>query len=117
MSNPTAAVDHSQVAAKHRAMWASGDYAKLAAELVSPLGPVLVQATGIGPGDRVLDVAAGTGNAAIPAAATGASVVASDLCRNCWSRVADWPPSAASNSNGARPTRTNCRSGTTNSTW
>ena len=68
------------VAAKHRAMWASGDYAKLATELVSPLGPVLVQATGIAKGDRVLDVAAGTGNASIPAAATGASVVASDLC-------------------------------------
>jgi SAM-dependent methyltransferase len=68
------------VAAKHRAMWASGDYAKLATELVSPLGPVLVQATGIARGDRVLDVAAGTGNAAIPAALTGASVVASDLC-------------------------------------
>jgi SAM-dependent methyltransferase len=79
MNNPTVAVDQSQVAAKHRAMWASGDYAKLAAELVSPLGPVLVQATGIAPGDRVLDVAAGTGNAAIPAAETGASVVASDL--------------------------------------
>jgi len=79
MTNPTAAVDE-QVAAKHRAMWASGDYPKLAAELVSPLGPVLVEATGVGPGDRVLDVAAGTGNAAIPAAQTGASVVASDLC-------------------------------------
>jgi SAM-dependent methyltransferase len=79
MNNPTAAVDQSQVAAKHRAMWASGDYAKLAAELVSPLGPVLVQATGIARGDRVLDVAAGTGNAAIPAGETGASVVASDL--------------------------------------
>ena len=72
MSNPTAAVDHSQVAVKHRAIWASGDYAKLAVELVSPLGPVLVEATGIGPGDRVLDVAAGTGNVSIPAAATGA---------------------------------------------
>jgi SAM-dependent methyltransferase len=79
MSDTNAAADHSQVAAKHRAMWASGDYAKLAAELVSPLGPVLVTATGIGEGDRVLDVAAGTGNAAIPAAETGASVVASDL--------------------------------------
>jgi SAM-dependent methyltransferase len=79
MNNPTVAVDQSQVAAKHRAMWASGDYAKLAVELVSPLGPVLVQATAIAPGDRVLDVAAGTGNAAIPAAETGASVVASDL--------------------------------------
>jgi SAM-dependent methyltransferase len=80
MTNPTTAVDQSQVAAKHRAMWASGDYAKLAADLVLPLGPVLVQATGIARDDRVLDVAAGTGNAAIPAAETGASVVASDLC-------------------------------------
>jgi len=79
MSNPTPTVDAQAVAAKHRAMWASGDYAKLAAELVAPLGPVLVEATGVGPGDRVLDVAAGTGNAAIPAAETGASVVASDL--------------------------------------
>jgi len=67
------------VAAKHRAMWASGDYEKLATALVLPLGPVLVEATGIARGDRVLDVAAGTGNAAIPAAETGASVVASDL--------------------------------------
>ena len=80
MSNPAATVDDSQIAAKHRAMWASGDYPKLAAELVAPLGPVLVEATGVDPGDRVLDVAAGTGNAAIPAAETGASVVASDLC-------------------------------------
>ena len=79
MSNPTAAVDHSQVAAKHRAMWASGDYARIVAELISSLGPVLVEATCIGPGDRVLDVAAGTGNVSIPAAATGASVIASDL--------------------------------------
>lgn len=80
MSNPIPTVDVQAVATKHRAMWASGDYPKLAAELVAPLGPVLVEATGVGPGDRVLDVAAGTGNAAIPAAQTGASVVASDLC-------------------------------------
>jgi ubiquinone/menaquinone biosynthesis C-methylase UbiE len=68
------------VIAKHRAMWATGDYPKLAIELVAPLGPVLVEASGVGPGDRVLDVAAGTGNAAVPAAQTGATVVASDLC-------------------------------------
>src|SRR5690242_7040796 len=65
--------------AKHRAMWALGDYPALAADLVSGLGPVLVEACGVGPGDRVLDVAAGSGNAAIPAARSGASVVASDL--------------------------------------
>jgi len=80
MTYPAATVDQSQIAAKHRAMWASGDYPKLAAELVAPLGPVLVEAAGVGSGDSVLDVAAGTGNAAIPAAQTGASVIASDLC-------------------------------------
>ena len=65
--------------AKHRAMWAMGDYAAVATEVISPLGPVLVDAAGVGPGDRVLDVAAGAGNVAIPAALTGAKVVASDL--------------------------------------
>ncbi|AGB22509.1 methylase involved in ubiquinone/menaquinone biosynthesis [Mycobacterium sp. JS623] len=80
MSKSAGTVDDSQIAAKHRAMWASGDYPKLAVDLVAPLGPVLVQATSVARGDRVLDVAAGTGNAAIPAAQTGASVVASDLC-------------------------------------
>lgn len=69
-----------ELEAKHRALWALGDYAAIAANIVRPLGPVLVEASGIGPGDRVLDVAAGTGNAAIPAAATGARVSASDLC-------------------------------------
>ncbi|MBO0677417.1 methyltransferase domain-containing protein [Mycolicibacterium sp. S2-37] len=79
MGTDTAAAADQQVADKHRAMWASGDYPKLATELVAPLGQVLVEALGIGPGDRVLDVAAGTGNAAIPAARTGATVTASDL--------------------------------------
>jgi len=44
-----------------------------------PLGPRLVEACGIGPGMRVLDVATGTGNASIPAAERGAEVTASDL--------------------------------------
>src|SRR5215813_3424276 len=65
--------------AKHRAMWAFGDYPAVVTDLVSPLGPILAEACGVRPGDRVLDVAAGSGNAAIPAAEAGASVVASDL--------------------------------------
>jgi SAM-dependent methyltransferase len=74
----TMTADHG-LEGKHRALWALGDYATVATELVSPLGPVLVEASGIGAGDRVLDVAAGAGNAAIPAALTGADVIASDL--------------------------------------
>src|SRR6266513_1481393 len=65
--------------AKHRAMWAFGDYPAVNTDIVSSLGPILVEACQVRAGDRVLDVAAGTGNAAIPAAETGASVVASDL--------------------------------------
>lgn len=79
MTAASATVANRELAAKHRAMWAAGDYPKLAAEVVAPLGPVLVRACGIRSGDRVLDVGAGTGNAAIPAALTGATVVASDL--------------------------------------
>ena len=78
MSTQTQTVDPG-LAAKHRAMWASGDYPTIVADVVAPLGPLLIEATGICAGDRVLDVAAGTGSVAIPAAQTGASVVASDL--------------------------------------
>ena len=49
------------------------------ARLVWEVGPVLVDACGIAAGQRVLDVAAGTGNVAIRAAERGADVVASDL--------------------------------------
>ncbi len=71
-------IDHG-LESKHRALWALGDYTTVATELVAPLGSVLVEASGIGAGDRVLDVAAGAGNAAIPAALAGANVIASDL--------------------------------------
>jgi SAM-dependent methyltransferase len=64
---------------KHRAMWASGDYPEMVETFLLPLGPRLVEFCDIGPGRRVLDVASGTGNAAIPAAKAGADVVAGDL--------------------------------------
>ncbi len=62
-----------------RAAWRLGDYHRFATELVWEVGPVLVAAAGISSGQRVLDVAAGTGNVAIRAAEAGAAVVASDL--------------------------------------
>lgn len=60
------------------AFWALGEYDRIA-RLVSDLGRDLVSAARVGPGQRVLDVAAGTGNATVPAARTGAEVVATDL--------------------------------------
>jgi ubiquinone/menaquinone biosynthesis C-methylase UbiE len=68
-----------ELKAKHRRMWALGDYPSVSDDVISALGQVLVEAMGVGPGTRVLDVAAGCGNAAIPAARAGADVVASDL--------------------------------------
>ena len=60
-------------------MWASGDYSSMVETFLLPLGPRLVEACGIVADMRVLDVAAGTGNASLPAAQTGANVTASDL--------------------------------------
>ena len=62
-----------------RQMWALGDYHAFATVTVWPLGQLLVDACGVAPGQRVLDVAAGTGNVAIRAAQAGADVVAADL--------------------------------------
>ncbi|MEJ7650586.1 MAG: methyltransferase domain-containing protein [Nakamurella sp.] len=76
---PAADADR-ELTAKHRALWALGDYTSVATDVIALLGPTLVAATQLGPGDRVLDVAAGAGNVAIPAALSGADVIASDLC-------------------------------------
>ncbi|WP_456697124.1 class I SAM-dependent methyltransferase [Aeromicrobium sp. P5_D10] len=64
---------------RHRAMWALGNYPSVATDVIADLGETLVAATGISADDRVLDIAAGSGNASIPAARTGAEVTASDL--------------------------------------
>jgi SAM-dependent methyltransferase len=60
-------------------MWALGDYSEVAADVIPDLGSVLVEACGVRAGDTVLDVACGSGNAAIPAALRGAQVTACDL--------------------------------------
>lgn len=80
MNAPDASPDPDrELKERHRKLWALGDYGAVAGEVIPRLGAALVTEAGIGPGDYVLDVAAGTGNAAIPAAAAGASVVAVDL--------------------------------------
>jgi ubiquinone/menaquinone biosynthesis C-methylase UbiE len=61
-----------------RAIWSAGDYDAIA-ELFWDVGEVVAEAAAIAPGMKVLDVATGTGNAAIRAAAAGAEVVGLDL--------------------------------------
>jgi ubiquinone/menaquinone biosynthesis C-methylase UbiE len=61
-------------------------------EFVTPthvwLGGEAVARVGVGPGERFLDVAAGSGALSIPAARTGASVVATDISPTMLERLA-----------------------------
>lgn len=63
---------------RQRAMWAAGDYATLS-EYIRDVGEFIVERTEVNADMRVLDVACGTGNAALPAARAGADVTGLDL--------------------------------------
>jgi SAM-dependent methyltransferase len=69
--------DLAAVKARQQKMWASGNYAAVAARIV-PMAEHLAEAAGLRPGDRVLDVATGSGNAALAAARHGAEVTGVD---------------------------------------
>jgi SAM-dependent methyltransferase len=59
-------------------MGAAGDSATLS-DHIRHVGEHLVESAGVDPGTRVLDVACGTGNAAIPAARAGGEVTGLDI--------------------------------------
>lgn len=63
---------------RRRAVWSSGNFARAGARFVL-VGELLCRSVDIHAGERVLDVAAGSGNTAIAAARRGASVTASDF--------------------------------------
>lgn len=65
------------VKTRQQATWASGNYAAIGSTL-QIVGENLVEAAGIEAGQRVLDVAAGNGNAALAAARRHADVLATD---------------------------------------
>jgi ubiquinone/menaquinone biosynthesis C-methylase UbiE len=62
-----------------RATWAAGDYPAIAQRQLWPVGERVVRRVAVRPGEQVLDVACGTGNAAIRAAQAGGHVVGVDL--------------------------------------
>ena len=75
IAEPTPALE--TVKRRQRATWASGDYAEIAA-LIVPVAERLADAADLRAGWKVLDVATGTGNAAIAAARLGARVTGID---------------------------------------
>src|SRR6478735_2831614 len=72
-----AAPDLKQVKQRQQQMWASGDFHAVAM-LIQPVADALVSAVDLQAGWRVLDVACGSGNAAIAAARYGCDVVGVD---------------------------------------
>jgi len=68
-----------QIKQHARSTWAMGDFAEVARRQLWPVGERVVRRVGVGRGEDVLDVACGTGNAAIRAAQAGGTVVGVDL--------------------------------------
>ena len=78
---------------EQQAMWASGDFAVIGTTL-QIVGELLCEAVDVGGGERVLDVAAGNGNATLAAARRFARVTSTD-----------YVPGAARTADGAAPRR------------
>jgi SAM-dependent methyltransferase len=64
---------------RSRATWAAGNFAEVARLTLWPVGERLVRRVGIGRDEDVLDIACGTGNAAIRAAQAGGRTTGVDL--------------------------------------
>lgn len=77
--NATALVELAALKQGARATWAAGDYPAIAERQLWGVGPRIVRAVAVRPGEDVLDVACGTGNAALRAAQAGGRVVGVDL--------------------------------------
>lgn len=82
------AVDFSELKRRQQATWASGDYAVIGTTL-QIVGEALAEAAEVRAGDRVLDVAAGNGNASLAAARRFARVTSTDYVRALLERGAE----------------------------
>lgn len=75
---------------KMKAVWSAGDFGQIA-KFIEHEGDAFIERLNIKPGSRVLDVACGTGNLALPAAKRGAVVngldLVSDLIRQAKERA------------------------------
>ena len=77
MPNESRVLELDEVKTRQQAVWTSGDYAAVAARIVI-IAEELVEAADLRAGARVLDVAAGSGNATLAAARRGCEVVGVD---------------------------------------
>ncbi|HEX8602614.1 MAG TPA: class I SAM-dependent methyltransferase [Pseudoduganella sp.] len=77
MTGMTTQPDYTAIKARQQATWASGDFAIIGTTL-QIVGELLAEAADVRAGERVLDVAAGNGNATLAAARRFAAVTSTD---------------------------------------
>lgn len=77
----SSAPDLDQLKSRMKATWMAGDFGRIAS-FTAQEGENFVARLGIKAGSKVLDVACGTGNTAIPSARAGADVVGVDIATN-----------------------------------
>jgi ubiquinone/menaquinone biosynthesis C-methylase UbiE len=65
----------------NKALWEKGDFTQIA-EYMRDSGEALAASTGVGDGDRVLDLGCGDGTTALPLARLGAEVTGIDIAEN-----------------------------------
>jgi len=73
--------DFAQLKSRMKASWMAGDFGQIA-KYNTKIGEEFIGRTEIKPGSRLLDIACGTGNSAIPAARAGALVTGVDIAPN-----------------------------------
>jgi SAM-dependent methyltransferase len=83
----TAAASSDPLSERVRATWTSGDFGRIAKGYVRGAAEFIARLE-LQPGERVLDVACGTGNLTIPAARTGAKVTGIDIAPNLVAQAA-----------------------------
>jgi len=86
-----ASPDLSQLKSTMKSTWMAGNFGEIA-KYAAKEGENFVARLGLKPGQRVLDVACGTGNTAIPAARTGANVIGVVSLRTCSTRPGSVQP-------------------------
>jgi SAM-dependent methyltransferase len=74
---PAASPDFAAIKQRQQATWASGDYHRIATQ-IQIVSELMIEALDLRSTERVLDVATGSGNAALAAARRGSSVVGVD---------------------------------------
>ena len=81
----TADIDFDALKARMKATWMAGDFSEIA-KYSETAAEEFMRRRGVKPGLRVLDIACGNGNLAIPAAKAGAAVTGVDIAPNLLDR-------------------------------